>query len=586
MFRPLRRFRVPATSARAGLGVSHESRRSVLSLSGRFSVGLLATAAVLLGGASSAWAGTGVSVVPSVPANVTVGTTPATSLTIANVSGNGPGETGFETDSFQVTDITLVPSCGSQVFSGDCPAGSQDPGVLVPGATGIGRAGTACAGRTFTITLIDPAQGKYAFTPDAPVVLGPSSGTLAQRQCVIDFTTSVNRVPAVDSTPASPGLQTDQKAFATVTDIMPGTNFGQTGGGIGTARTTVAQATPTITTQASAPTTLGSGQLTDTATLTGLVNPVTGAGAGTVEFRLYGPDDPTCTTVIFTSSNRPLTLNGAQTSGTATSAAFTPTAPGTYRWRAFYSGDANNGPVSGPCNDANESTVVSSATPTITTQASAPTTLGSGQLTDTATLTGLVNPVTGAGAGTVEFRLYGPDDPTCTTVIFTSSNRPLTLNGAQTSGTATSAAFTPTAPGTYRWRAFYSGDANNAPVSGPCNDANESTVVSAPPRRIRPHPRPTEITGLERDRATGTATLTVVTNVGGTLRVARTRKVRADGPIELSEAGSAELQIVPRRRGSRRLRRTGRLNVNPRVIFAAASGGEISERHEFYLRRG
>ena len=228
----------------------------------------------------------------------------------------------------------------------------------------------------------------------------------------------------------------------------------------------VSPATPTITTQASAPISLGSGMLTDTATVTGLVNPATGAGAGTVEFRLYGPDDSTCTSAIFISSNRPLTLNGAQSAGTATSAAFTPTAAGTYRWRAFFSGDANNDPVSGACNDANESTVVSPATPTITTQASAPISLGSGMLTDTATVTGLVNPATGAGAGTVEFRLYGPDDSTCTSAIFISSNRPLTLNGAQSAGTATSAAFTPTAAGTYRWRAFFSGDANNDPVSG------------------------------------------------------------------------------------------------------------------------
>ena len=64
---------------------------------------------------------------------------------------------------------------------------------------------------------------------------------------------------------------------------------------------------------------------------------MTGAGAGTVQFRLYyGPDDSTCTSAIFISSNRPLTLNGAQSAGTATSAAFTQPAAGTYRWRASW----------------------------------------------------------------------------------------------------------------------------------------------------------------------------------------------------------------------------------------------------------
>ena len=113
---------------------------------------------------------------------------------------------------------------------------------------------------------------------------------------------------------------------------MAGNSLGQVG-----PADQAAAATPTITTQALAPISLGSGMLTDTATVTGLVNPATGAGAGTVEFRLYGPDDSTCTSAIFISSNRPLTLNGAQSAGTATSAAFTPTAAGTYRWRAFFS---------------------------------------------------------------------------------------------------------------------------------------------------------------------------------------------------------------------------------------------------------
>ncbi len=78
---------------------------------------------------------------------------------------------------------------------------------------------------------------------------------------------------------------------------------------------------------------------------------------------------------------------------TAVSAAFTPTAAGTYRWRAFYSGDANNDAVSGPCNASNENVVVAPAAPTIATHASADIVLGAGSLTDNATVSGLVNPV-------------------------------------------------------------------------------------------------------------------------------------------------------------------------------------------------
>jgi LPXTG-motif cell wall-anchored protein len=44
-----------------------------------------------------------------------------------------------------------------------------------------------------------------------------------------------------------------------------------------------------------------------------------------------------------------------------------------------------------------------------------------------------------------------------------------------------SGAFTPTVAGTYRWVASYSGDANNAAVSGFCGDAAETVVVSPTP---------------------------------------------------------------------------------------------------------
>ena len=79
-----------------------------------------------------------------------------------------------------------------------------------------------------------------------------------------------------------------------------------------------------------------------------------------------------------------------------TSPAFTPTTAGTYRWIAAYSGDANNAPVTGACNDANENVVVDQATPTIATTASPDITLGAGTLTDNATVSGRVNPQAGA----------------------------------------------------------------------------------------------------------------------------------------------------------------------------------------------
>ena len=50
--------------------------------------------------------------------------------------------------------------------------------------------------------------------------------------------------------------------------------------------------------------------------------------------------------------------------------------------------------------------------------------------------------------------------------------------------------FTTSQPGTYRWIAAYSGDANNPPVSGACNNPNESVVVTPAPT-----PTPTPLPG-------------------------------------------------------------------------------------------
>ena len=98
--------------------------------------------------------------------------------------------------------------------------------------------------------------------------------------------------------------------------------------------------------------------------------------------------------------------------------------------------------------------VVTPAAPTIATTASANTVVG-GTLTDTATVTGRSNPLAGA---TVTFRLYGPNDATCTGAPVFTSTVPYPVAG----GPVTSGPFTPTAPGVYRWLAAYSGDANNA----------------------------------------------------------------------------------------------------------------------------
>ena len=203
------------------------------------------------------------------------------------------------------------------------------------------------------------AQGKYAIAPDAPVTLGSSAGPVTGSRCTIDFTVRVNASPSVDSSPAQPGLQTEQKAAAAATNAGPTIeHLGLQAAGVGTTRTTVGSTGPALATVASGDIVLGTGALTDSATISGLVNPVPGA---TVEFRLYGPADSNC---VQPSSRAPpgrspwwarrgpprprrLRLSPRGRIDGARSTAATRT----------------TSPVSGPCDAPNESVVVSPVPP-------------------------------------------------------------------------------------------------------------------------------------------------------------------------------------------------------------------------------
>jgi hypothetical protein len=118
-------------------------------------------------------------------------------------------------------------------------------------------------------------------------------------------------------------------------------------------------------------------------------------------------------------------------------------------------------------------------TPTLTTQvASSSITLGQAT-SDTATLSNASDPT-----GSITFSLFGPDNGACSgTPIFTSLQQ---VNG---NGVYASTSYTPTAAGTYRWVAFYSGDENNSSISTACHDPNESVVVS-PASTPTPTPTP------------------------------------------------------------------------------------------------
>jgi hypothetical protein len=219
--------------------------------------------------------------------------------------------------------------------------------------------------------------------------------------------------------------------------------------------------------------TLG-GSITDTAHLSDGSGPT-----GLITFDLYGPGDATCADPPTFTTSRSVAGNGDYTS-----APFTPTSAGTYRWRITYSGDDDNRQV-GPtkCGVASETVVVQRSTPSLSTTASGVartiTTrsgarrvrifrrLGVG-IHDSARLTGGHDP-----GGTIGFSLYGPDDPTCARPPALTSTVPVTGNGTYDSDT-----YDPTQAGTYRWIARYSGDSDNHRAATSCTDADETVVVT------------------------------------------------------------------------------------------------------------
>ncbi|MGH9276713.1 MAG: hypothetical protein ACRD12_01180, partial [Acidimicrobiales bacterium] len=451
-------------------------------------------------------AGVGFSVVPDFPTPVTVGQTglPA-QLTITN---NSDGAQGVGT--VTLNQITFVPSCSN--FAPSCAGGIADPNTFTLSATGTGT-GTmanpnACTGRTFNLVVINAATGEREFQPvGGPVVLGPPSLANDLDVCQVAFTFNVNKVPNHDSFPA-PGVQTDQVGFAIGTH-----QDGTVGTGSGSDVTTVLQAAPTIVTLATPTAAFGS-PISDTASVTAPAG--SPAPTGTVTFTLFGPNDATCAgAAVFNSGPQP--LSGGPPTATATSGNFVPTVPGTYRWIAAYGGDANYTAVTTACNDANETSVVQQAPVTIVTQATPTINLGQ-SATDTASVTGLAGGP--APTGTVVFTVFGPNDATCAgPAVFTSAPQPLA--GGPPTATASSGPFTPTAAGTYRWIAAYSGDANYMAATTACNDANETTVVNTIAPTIVTQATPTapigspisdtaSVTGLPGGPApTGTVTFTV-----------------------------------------------------------------------------
>jgi hypothetical protein len=212
-------------------------------------------------------------------------------------------------------------------------------------------------------------------------------------------------------------------------------------------------ASPTLDTTPSAGGPIGT-VINDTATLHNASNPT-----GSIAFKLFGPNDLTC-------SKDPIYTQSVALKGTsaATTPGFTSTVAGTYEWTAFYPGDTNNNkPASSGCGA--EVVVIGKSGPTLDTTPSAGGPIGT-VINDTATLHNASNPT-----GSIAFKLFGPNDLTCSKdPIYTQS---VALNGTSA---ATTPGFTSIAAGTYEWTASYPGDGNNVAASSGCGA--EAVVIA------------------------------------------------------------------------------------------------------------
>ncbi len=203
-------------------------------------------------------------------------------------------------------------------------------------------------------------------------------------------------------------------------------------------------------------------------------NRVAGTPAGDVEFSVCGPLSSKSGCATGGTSIGSVTLSG----GSASSPAFTPSALGTYCYRADYAGAGDylgsSDASAGEC-----FTVTEAGSSTASTPADASIQLGD-STGDRVVVTG--NPVAGTPSGQVEFSVCGPLSSRSGCATGGTSLGSVTLSG----GSASSPAFTPSALGTYCYRADYAGAGNYLASSdgsaGECFTVTEagSSTASTP----------------------------------------------------------------------------------------------------------
>jgi hypothetical protein len=370
------------------------------------------------------------------------GTYPSGSSPATTVAGTYQWVAAYSGD---MNNNTVSTTCGSEpVTVGTAPKATPDLSTTPSGTAPVGtnftdtallKGGTSPTG-SITFDLYGPNDANCSTTPLTSRVGVHGNGSYTSGHFV----------------PTAPGMYQFVASYTGDTQ----NNAVMSNCSIINEQVSVTMASPALTTTAAVINKTGT---QDTAHLTGGYKPT-----GNLTFQLYAATASGCGAASGPSETVPVNGNGNYSPPMESPAA------GNYVWVASYNGDANNKAIAATsCTDPAEKVTVLApkATTSITTQASKNVPAGD-DIFDTAMLTG-----GNAPTGTVTFNLYGPGDTTCSQTPYDTSKVTVSGNASYTSDF-----YTAVVPGTYRWTASYSGDANNLPSAEGCNAPNESVVVS------------------------------------------------------------------------------------------------------------
>jgi hypothetical protein len=298
-----------------------------------------------------------------------------------------------------------------------------------------------------------------------------------------------------------------------------------------------------------------------------------GDPARSIVFRLYGPEDGSCTLPpVFTDAVGVTAALG----GTARSAAFVPREAGSYRWTAEYTGDDANAAVAPDCAGA-AVVEVAKATPTLAVSPLPATATAGDALDATATLAGGFEP-----GGELTFRLHGPGDERCEAAPVHVATAVVGATGADGAGalgagvggaggagapgagaTARATAYVATAAGTYRWVVSYAGDGANEPVATGCGDPAAAVVVAERPVDPGPPPPPPPPPVDPGPPAKPAPALSGFTLAGRCTRPAAGGVVTVGLRLRMARPGTVAVR-VERALGTRGLARCPQANPNAR----------------------